>query len=290
MWSKTFPDPDHFKHSLVISVVIHGTALTLLYFLTYGLWVAIALCGNVAHQFLFKLTQWPISITAILPAIQKFPITIGFVLVSMAYGSCGGLALICAVIMYFILLSKMYEDYLEEFVFKTASIIAKKLFGRGTESVTEQNPTQNTVQAITTTESNSANETENEKKCEKVKEKKEKKVKIIEKQKSQESKDEPETNEPTSSTSSKSDLNVGDKAVVASDPENSFEVLYNQLDPADVATFGDNDEAVEEVDEETKKKMAEREAGMLFQCFFFFALWDLFSIFRNRCGARKIDH
>lgn len=277
-WSKTLPDPDHFKHSVIISVVIHGSALAILNLLTYGLWVAIALCGNVAYQFLFKLASWPVSASMVLPAIQKFPITVGFVLVSMAHASCGGLALICAVIMYFILLSKMYEDYLEEFVFKTAALIAEKLFGKKPKSENAQ--TRNSIQtpAIVGISSFAASEGSNTKKMDSTAststqndeqkntsetkitddskpKKKTKVVKIVE---------EPSTSK-TAMAEQKSDLNDpdadgDDSAVVASDPDNSFEVLYNQLDPADVALFTDVEET-EEVDEETRLEMERKEAG-----------------------------
>lgn len=315
-WSKTLPDPDQFKHSVVISVIIHGSALAVLNLLTYGLWVSIALCGNVAHQFLFKLTQWPISAGIVLPAIQKFPITVGFVLVSMAYGSCGGLALICAVLMYFILLSKMYEDYLEEYVFKTAAVITEKLFGKrrntppnipsGSTSIPlsvlfppkkpqEEKPPSDessddkkadeTQKDTTESEKkeklikNEAKDTEKEsqpleteKESEKVatKEKKEKKKSKNQKEKKVEfaTISDNDSEEPSTSTAplipkSKSDLDIkdGDEGtVVASSSQESFELLYNQLDPDDVAMFSKRDEP-EEMTEEERKEVEKAEAG-----------------------------
>lgn len=322
-WSKTLPDPDQFKHSVVISVIIHGSALAALNLLTYGLWLSIALCGNVAHQFLFKLTQWPISAGIVLPAIQKFPITMGFVLVSMAYGSCGGLALICAVIMYFILLSKMYEDYLEEYVFKTAAVITEKLFGKKrSDPKTPRNgstniplsvlfPPKKTQEKQPTVESsndkeveakkNQEDEKENEPKIEEIVEKeqemekdeetiteaeaemeteKEKKVQNERKEKNKSKKQkakkvefttssDKDGDEPSTSSSaplvpkSKSDLDIRDDeegAVVASSSQESFELLYKQLDPDDVAMFSKRDEP-EEMTEEERKEVEKAEAG-----------------------------
>lgn len=312
-WTKTLPDPDHFKHSVVISVIIHGSSLALLSLLTYGLWAAIAVCGNAAHQFLYKLTQWPISSGIVLPAIQKFPITIGFFLVSMAYGSCGGLALICAVIMYLILLSKMYEDYLEEFVFKTAAVITEKLLGkkpgptnaknsmpdkkmtapappplpasaikRPQENSTNQ-PNDNTNDKSgktvepTTSESEDKKEDEMEKVTvnEIIKEKNEheakKPVKKVEfdetvdeqqkHDKSQERSTSSESNEAESKTVL--DTKNEDDAIVKSSSYESFEMLYNQLDPEDVAMFTQRDEP-EEMTEEQRLELEKAEAGTYF--------------------------
>lgn len=285
-WSKTLPDPDHFKHSVIISVIIHGSSLALLNLLTYGLWVAIALCGNVAHQFLFKLTQWPISAGMVLPALQKFPITIGLLLVSMAHASCGGLALICAVLMYFILLSKMYEDYLEEFVYKTAAVIAEKLFGKKSESKNAQNSTDMATQAIAQSEKSAANSEcadgksneanadddrkDNDKnemkaskdtKAKKGNKKEKKKVEFADKNENDKSVDVDETTPLIELDSNeKSDLEVQDGAIVPSGSQESFEVLYNQLDPNDVALFSRKDEP-EDMTEEEKLQMEKTEAG-----------------------------
>lgn len=303
------PDPDHFKHSVVISVIIHGSSLALLSLLTYGLWVAIAVCGNVAHQFLFKLTQWPISSGIVLPAIQKFPITVGFLLVSMAYGSCGGLAIICAVIMYFIILSKMYEDYLEEFVFKTAAVITEKLFGKKRNPLTTQKPNDKKsvpAAAITQPKSDTTNQTkakpndkptktvdatttpspesEDKKEQEKViltetktetedkqeikKSETKKPVKKVEFDVSEEGEkkhdkpQEPSTSSETKVAESKVSLDVKDDgdAIVKSSSQESFEMLYSQLDPEDVAMFTQKDEP-EEMTEEQRLELEKAEAG-----------------------------
>lgn len=326
-WSKTLPDPDHFKHSVVISVIIHGSSLALLSLSTYALWVAIAVCGNVAHQLLFKLTQFgSISSGIVLPAIQKFPITVGFLLVSLAYGSCGGLAIICAVIMYFIILSKMYEDYLEEFVFKTAAVITGKLFGKKnpasvqnssaagerisalaitqpkkdaakstkddsnakkpTEAPVDEPTTSNHQQsaekmedAAKTTEVTTEvktrvkaeptaevkTEVQTEHKTEvkteaKIRETK-KSAKKVEFQLSDD--EQASTSSDMNSSESKTNLDVkidGD-AIVKSSSQESFELLYSQLDPDDVAMFTQKDEP-EEMTEEQRLELEKAEAGV----------------------------
>lgn len=258
LWTKSFPDPDQFKHSLVISFVIHGSALAVLHLLTYGLWFAIAMCGNVVYQFLFKLTQIPVSAGIILPAIQKFPITVGTLLVSMVLASCGALPLICAVFVYFVLIAKMYEDYLEEFVFKTTKMIAEKLFGKksnddviGTNGSGEATqpltikPEQATsnVQSTDDAAKNDAKECESKGKS-KVEEKEMEAVR-------------------EGNGTSDSEIVVARKSDVAEiERENSFEVLYNQLDPADIAEMTEPEPEVDpnETEEERQKKIA-LEAG-----------------------------
>lgn len=311
-WSKTLPDPDHFKHSVIISIIVHGSALAILNLATYGLWVGIALCGNVAYQFLYKLTQWPISLGVVLPAIQKFPVTVGVLLVSMACASCGGIALISAVIIYFILIAKMYEDYLEEYVFKTAAMITQKLFGKKGDAVAPgaadaakgpptlssilgpkpQSTAQSTPQSTPAAQSTPPEVQEPlvygaEKASEPTAPVDESSTVILGakkeeaggtvrqrksgKKKRKEEKPATETgdkdDEPTASTSAtkmvKFDLNVqehGDGAVAVAEPDESFEDLYEKLDPEDVAIFSRTDE-VEEMDEEKRKEIAAKEAG-----------------------------
>lgn len=54
LWSKQLPDPDPIPNSIILSIIIHGSALALLYFLIGALWMGIALCGNFIHKILFK--------------------------------------------------------------------------------------------------------------------------------------------------------------------------------------------------------------------------------------------
>lgn len=308
-WSKTLPDPDHFKHSVIISIIVHGSALAILNLVTYALWVGIALCGNVAYQFLYKLTQWPISLGVVLPAIQKFPVTVGLLLVSMACASCGGIALISAVIVYFILIAKMYEDYLEEYVFKTAAMITQKLFGKKGDAVApgatdaangppamssilgpRPQPTPSTPAEVqepliagaekpsepTATGDESSTVIVGAKKEDvvagTVRQRKSGKKKRKEEKPAADAAD--KDDEPKAGTSAtkmvKFDLNVqehGEDAVAVVEPDESFEDLYEKLDPEDVAIFSRTDE-VEEMDEEKRKEIAAKEAGKtFFSCF-----------------------
>ncbi|XP_037028365.1 GPI inositol-deacylase [Bradysia coprophila] len=137
-WAESLPNPDPVEHTLLVSIIMHGSALALLTVLTGAVWALISLSGNIAYKILIRAIRFPLPTISgvLLPIIQKFPISIGVILISIAMASCGGLAIIGAVFVYFILLAKMYEDYLEEFIFKTAKLIAQKLFGKSTD---EQN-------------------------------------------------------------------------------------------------------------------------------------------------------
>ncbi|KAL7022968.1 hypothetical protein ACKWTF_012440 [Chironomus riparius] len=137
---KVLPKPETLPTSLTVSIVIHGSALAIIFLLTGFMWAGIMFCGSIAHKLLFRIVHLPIPVIsdAVITIIEKFPASVAALLVSLIYASCGGIALVVACIVYFIFLSKMYEDYLENFVFKTAKFIAKKLFGRVRRSRNEQ--------------------------------------------------------------------------------------------------------------------------------------------------------
>lgn len=252
LWTKKFPNPDEFTHSIVISFVIHGSSLAILYLATYGLWVAIAICGNVAYQFLFKMTRLPVSAGMLLPAIQKFPITIGTLLVSMVMASCGALPLICAVLVYFVLISKMYEDYLEEFVFKTAKQVAQKLFGKGKEE--KEKPAERTAagtRAALTTPAELPKPTPTE-----VTNEEKKAEKKGEKNEGEKSPEAGAEIEPSADKDPESEEPASNDALAIS---NSFEILYNQLDPQDVAELSHvgDEPPPNETEEEKETRLAE---------------------------------
>lgn len=128
---KVLPQPEQYDFSILISVIIHGASLSLLLISTAFAWAAIVFCGNFVHKILLKIVCLPIPAlsSTVVSCIHKFPMVIGGILMSVALASCGSAALICACVVYFIILTKMYESYLEHFVLKTAQRIAQKLFG-----------------------------------------------------------------------------------------------------------------------------------------------------------------
>lgn len=245
----------------MISFVIHGSSLAILYIATYGLWFATALCGNIAYQFLFKMARLPVSAGMLLPAIQKFPITIGTLLISMVMASCGALPLICAVIVYFVLISKMYEDYLEEFVFKTAKEIASKWFGKGKKEEEKPNDFQHETSEALGALTNKTNGKPNKKVAIKEPEVEEQneniditnEANIPEKVESADDKNDGEKREKITE---QEDASENNDAVIVS---NSFNDLYNQLDPNDIAELSNIEEQAppNESEEEKEKRLAE---------------------------------
>lgn len=265
LWTKSFPDPDQFTHSLVISFVIHGSALAVLHLLTYGLWFAIAMCGNVVYQFLFKLTQIPVSAGFILPAIQKFPITFGTLLVSMVLATCGAVPLICAVLVYFVLIAKMYEDYLEEFVFKTTRLIAEKLFGKKSgDDASNASDEAGQPLAIKPEEAAAASGENAKDTRENVAEESTKENKNGSDVKEDQVTNATIESDKTEATQDSNATNESEAAVVrnpenaVAERENSFEVLYNQLDPQDIAEMTEQEPVVDpnETEEDRQKNIA----------------------------------
>uniref|UniRef100_A0A8D7ZXG1 GPI inositol-deacylase n=4 Tax=Culex pipiens TaxID=7175 RepID=A0A8D7ZXG1_CULPI len=129
---KIIPQPDLYNYSMMVSFLIHGVALAVLILMNTIIWIAIAFCGNFGHKVLLRFISLPIPplSSALVTCIRKFPTAIGILLIGVALATCGGTALLCANLIYFILLSKMYEEYLEQFVFKTAKKISQRLFGK----------------------------------------------------------------------------------------------------------------------------------------------------------------
>ncbi|XP_055681996.1 GPI inositol-deacylase [Lutzomyia longipalpis] len=132
LWTKQLPDPDPYDQSVLISVIIHGSGVALLYILVSGSWAVICFMGEFVHKILLRVIKLPIPSAAslVISSFEKFPLSAIVILLSIATASCGALSLILACFIYFGLITKMYEGYLEEFIFNTAKEIAEKLYGR----------------------------------------------------------------------------------------------------------------------------------------------------------------
>ena len=91
----------------MVSIIIHGSAIAILGLATGGVWITITFCGNIAHKMLFKLVSLPIPAISdfLISVIEKFPISAVVCLISLAYGSCGGIALMVTCVLYFVLVS-----------------------------------------------------------------------------------------------------------------------------------------------------------------------------------------
>ncbi|XP_053646137.1 GPI inositol-deacylase [Cherax quadricarinatus] len=81
-------------------------------------WGLVLLSGNAAHTFVLKVLGHSLGGRDVIAdlavsGLSRVPIVVGVALISLAYSSCGTLALLLAGIFYFIKVFKLYEDYIE---------------------------------------------------------------------------------------------------------------------------------------------------------------------------------
>lgn len=53
-WAEALPDPDPVEHTLLVSIIMHGSAMGLLMLMTGTLWAGISLSGNVAYKIVIR--------------------------------------------------------------------------------------------------------------------------------------------------------------------------------------------------------------------------------------------
>lgn len=53
-WAEALPDPDPVEHTLLVSIIMHGSAMAFLSLATAALWAGISLGGNVAYKILIR--------------------------------------------------------------------------------------------------------------------------------------------------------------------------------------------------------------------------------------------
>jgi GPI inositol-deacylase len=104
---KILPKPETLPASITVSVLIHGASLALLTCFTGATWASVTFAGSIAHKILFKIVHLPIPIISdtCVSIIEKFPASVAVLLVSLAFASCGGIAIFLACFIYFILVS-----------------------------------------------------------------------------------------------------------------------------------------------------------------------------------------
>lgn len=109
LFLKFLPLPKY-DTSLLVSAIIHGSAMALLLLSTAGFWIAVTFCGNIAHKMLMKLIKFKIpTISDVLMSVfEKFPISATVLLVAIGISSCGAVMLILASIFYFFFVSFQY--------------------------------------------------------------------------------------------------------------------------------------------------------------------------------------
>lgn len=104
---KILPKPEVLPASLTVSILIHGSALAMLTCFTGAAWASVTFAGSMAHKILFKIVHLPIPMISdtCVSIIEKFPASVAILLVSLAFASCGGIAIFVACFVYFILVS-----------------------------------------------------------------------------------------------------------------------------------------------------------------------------------------
>lgn len=109
MMVKVLPVPADYNHSIMVSLIIHGSSIALLSIGVAVLWAAMVFWGNVSYKVIFRIIRLPIpTLNVWMPLIEKMPMAVAVGLISMALVTNGGLALILACWVYFVLVSKIF--------------------------------------------------------------------------------------------------------------------------------------------------------------------------------------
>lgn len=131
---KILPKPETLPTSLTVSVLMHGASLALLTCITGAMWGGITFCASMAHKLLFRMTRlsFPVISDTIISVIEKVPASAAVLLTSLAFASCGGIALVLACLVYFILVSLVfikqnYSDFLNCSCQRCMKIISRTL-------------------------------------------------------------------------------------------------------------------------------------------------------------------
>ncbi|XP_026469702.1 GPI inositol-deacylase-like [Ctenocephalides felis] len=99
-------------------------------------YAGIAVAGKLAHTVMLRIISFGASGFAA-KAFERLPLAVGVLAVAMGSATCGCVSLMIAVVFYSILLSKMYEDYVDTIVFKTIRKVARKLIGGSHNKTTD---------------------------------------------------------------------------------------------------------------------------------------------------------
>ncbi|XP_065353841.1 GPI inositol-deacylase [Cloeon dipterum] len=102
-----------------LPLILYCVASFAAYVFGLAIWIAVVVWGTTANKILvrfisrsifggFRWSEW------VLGTFAKLPWAVAFLLVALAYATCGALALAAGLCFYFLLVVKMYEEYLEE--------------------------------------------------------------------------------------------------------------------------------------------------------------------------------
>uniref|UniRef100_A0A0A1XDW7 GPI inositol-deacylase n=1 Tax=Zeugodacus cucurbitae TaxID=28588 RepID=A0A0A1XDW7_ZEUCU len=110
--------------SIYPAVIIHSTAIVLSILLVFSVWTIVILNAYG----LSKLINWFLLKSVLLPIADTFPILFAAFMISLAIKTCGAVALTVTCVLYLLLISNAYSDYLENWLFKTAVSLHAKVW------------------------------------------------------------------------------------------------------------------------------------------------------------------
>ncbi|XP_034489580.1 GPI inositol-deacylase [Drosophila innubila] len=156
---KLLPEPEPLDYSINVSIIIHCTAIGLSILAALGVWLALALYGNVFYRLALRLTRLsPSSSNILLSIMTHLPITYGILTIGVALGAISGLGLLLAFIFYFLMLSNAYKDHLEDYLWQKAADLVHLASGTAGNSEnaqslnTDDNAVENPIENETETE------------------------------------------------------------------------------------------------------------------------------------------
>ncbi|KAF4523660.1 hypothetical protein B566_EDAN006030 [Ephemera danica] len=129
---------------MILPVLLYLVASFTAYVLAIAIWVAVVVWGTTANKIFVRfisrsifggihVSEW------ILSAFSKIPTAMAVLLVSLAYATCGAISLAVGLCFYFLLVVKIYQEYLEE----QLTFQLRRLTGR--EMSSTQNPSLSTL-------------------------------------------------------------------------------------------------------------------------------------------------
>ncbi|XP_053607259.1 GPI inositol-deacylase [Plodia interpunctella] len=118
----------YFVRSLVV-LPAYMTALGILNIAAAAAIIVMVFSSQLAHRLLFRIVWRGGTGLAerVASGLQKLPVVVSVVLSSAAPLSCGAASLLAGAAFYAFLLSKMYEEYLEDYVYKLMAKVASRI-------------------------------------------------------------------------------------------------------------------------------------------------------------------
>ncbi|XP_004527251.1 GPI inositol-deacylase [Ceratitis capitata] len=109
--------------SIYLVAIIHSTAIVISIVTVFAVWILI-----IFNAYGFsKVINWCLFRSVLLPVAGTFPLLFGAFIISLALKTCGELALVVTCILYLLLISNAYSDYVENWILNTAVTLHTKL-------------------------------------------------------------------------------------------------------------------------------------------------------------------